>query len=35
MAIFPQPSDLLAHRPPFLFVDQITALDPGVSASGL
>lgn len=35
MAIFPQPSELLAHRPPFLFVDQITALDPGVSASGL
>ena len=32
---FPTPSSLIPHRPPFLFVDQITALDPGKSASGL
>src|SRR3954468_21762324 len=30
----PQPADVLAHRPPFLFVDRITALEPGVSARG-
>jgi len=30
----PRPIDLLAHRPPFLFVDEVTALDPGVSAAG-
>lgn len=29
-----QPTDLLPHRPPFLFVDEIIALDPGVSAVG-
>jgi len=32
---FPKPADLLAHRPPFLFVDEVTALIPGQSASGL
>jgi 3-hydroxyacyl-[acyl-carrier-protein] dehydratase len=32
---FPRPEDILPHRPPFLFVDEITALTPGVSASGL
>ena len=32
---FPTPSSLIPHRPPFLFVDQITALDPGKSATGL
>ena len=32
---FPTPSSLIPHRPPFLFVDQITALNPGQSASGL
>jgi 3-hydroxyacyl-[acyl-carrier-protein] dehydratase len=32
---FPQPEDILPHRPPFLFVDEITALTPGKSASGL
>jgi len=31
---FPAPADLLPHRPPFLFVDEVTALEPGVSASG-
>lgn len=28
------PSDLLPHRPPFLFVDEIIEIVPGVSASG-
>jgi 3-hydroxyacyl-[acyl-carrier-protein] dehydratase len=31
----PQPTDLLAHRPPFLFVDEVLRLDPGVSAAGV
>jgi len=31
---FAPPADVLPHRPPFLFVDRITALDPGVSATG-
>ncbi len=31
----PQPTDLLAHRPPFLFVDEIQALEPGQSARGV
>jgi 3-hydroxyacyl-[acyl-carrier-protein] dehydratase len=30
----PHPADVLPHRPPFLFVDEITAVQPGVSASG-
>jgi 3-hydroxyacyl-[acyl-carrier-protein] dehydratase len=30
----PQPLDLLPHRPPFLFVDELTALEPGASARG-
>jgi 3-hydroxyacyl-[acyl-carrier-protein] dehydratase len=30
----PSPADLLPHRPPFLFVDTITALEPGLSARG-
>lgn len=34
MTGFPRPSDVLAHRPPFLFVDEITALEPGQSATG-
>ena len=29
-----RPEDFLPHRPPFLFVDEIVAIDPGVSASG-
>lgn len=29
-----RPEDLLPHRPPFLFVDEITAIDPGLSATG-
>ena len=35
MSAFPAPADLLPHRPPFLFVDEITALVPGASATGL
>ena len=26
---------LLPHRPPFLLIDELTALEPGVSASGV
>lgn len=35
MTALPNPADLLAHRPPFLFVDEVTALVPAQSASGL
>lgn len=31
----PRPDQVLPHRPPFLFVDEVTALVPGASASGL
>ncbi|MEX2658653.1 MAG: 3-hydroxyacyl-ACP dehydratase FabZ [Acidimicrobiales bacterium] len=31
----PAPADLLPHRPPFLLVDELTALEPGVSAAGI
>ena len=34
MSSFPAPSSVLPHRPPFLFVDEITALEPGVGATG-
>jgi 3-hydroxyacyl-[acyl-carrier-protein] dehydratase len=30
----PRPSDVLPHRPPFLFVSRISEVDPGVSARG-
>jgi 3-hydroxyacyl-[acyl-carrier-protein] dehydratase len=30
----PAPVDVLPHRPPFLFVDAVTALVPGESATG-
>jgi 3-hydroxyacyl-[acyl-carrier-protein] dehydratase len=33
--ILPTPADILPHRPPFLFVDEVTALVPGESAAGL
>jgi 3-hydroxyacyl-[acyl-carrier-protein] dehydratase len=33
--VLPQPTDLLPHRPPFLFVDEVTELVAGVSAKGL
>lgn len=35
MTGFPRPDTILPHRPPFLFVDEITALEPGLSGSGL
>ena len=35
MSGFPYPADVIAHRAPFLFVDEITALEPGISATGL
>ena len=35
MTAFPRPDTILPHRPPFLFVDEITALEPGLSGSGL
>ncbi len=34
MAELPAPIDVIAHRPPFLFVDELTELTPGVSAVG-
>lgn len=30
----PRPADVIPHRPPFLLVDEVTAIDPGVSATG-
>ncbi|MGH9243054.1 MAG: 3-hydroxyacyl-ACP dehydratase FabZ [Acidimicrobiales bacterium] len=30
----PRPADVIPHRPPFLLVDEVTALEPGVSARG-
>jgi len=30
----PRPTDLLPHRPPFLFVDEVTELVPATSARG-
>lgn len=30
----PRPDEVLPHRDPFLFLDEITALEPGVSAKG-
>lgn len=33
-ADLPNPIDLIAHRPPFLLVDRLTALDAGTSAVG-
>ena len=34
MTSLPAPADVLPHRPPFLFVDEVTALVPGESAQG-
>lgn len=34
MTTLPAPADVIAHRPPFLFVDDLVALEPGVSARG-
>jgi 3-hydroxyacyl-[acyl-carrier-protein] dehydratase len=33
-ASLPRPADVIAHRPPFLFVDELVALEPGASATG-
>lgn len=33
--MFPSPIDVLPHRPPFLFVDEVVALEPGQSATGI
>jgi len=30
----PRPEEVLPHRPPFLFVTEVTAVEPGVSAEG-
>ncbi|HEY9558271.1 MAG TPA: 3-hydroxyacyl-ACP dehydratase FabZ [Acidimicrobiales bacterium] len=30
----PSPSEVLPHRPPFLFVDELVDVEPGVSATG-
>lgn len=30
----PEPASVLPHRPPFLFVDELVRLEPGVSAVG-
>ncbi|HEX5267005.1 MAG TPA: 3-hydroxyacyl-ACP dehydratase FabZ [Acidimicrobiales bacterium] len=30
----PRPDEILPHRPPFLLLDEITAVEPGVSARG-
>jgi 3-hydroxyacyl-[acyl-carrier-protein] dehydratase len=34
VSAFPAPAEVLAHRPPFLFVDRISALDIGKGATG-
>lgn len=31
----PRPVDVIPHRPPFLFVDELLALEPGRSARGI
>jgi len=35
MSDLPAPADLLAHRPPFLLVDELVALEPAQSATGI
>ncbi|MFM1791031.1 MAG: beta-hydroxyacyl-[acyl-carrier-protein] dehydratase, partial [Actinomycetota bacterium] len=34
MSDFPPPIDVLPHRPPFLFVDRVSALETGKGATG-
>ena len=34
MSALPVPAEVLPHRPPFLFVTEVTAVEPGVSARG-
>ncbi len=31
----PRPDSVLPHRPPFLFVDEVTGIEPGQSARGV
>ena len=35
MSALPLPAEVLPHRPPFLFVDELLALEPGLSAVGV
>src|SRR6187551_2149381 len=35
MSDLPRPDELLPHRPPFLFVDELTSIVPGESAAGI
>lgn len=35
MTSLPRPEELLPHRPPFLFVDEVLELTPGISARGV
>ena len=35
MSQFSEPSSIIPHRAPFLFVDKVIALDPGLSATGI
>ena len=32
--MIPRPEEVLPHRPPFLLLDEIVAVEPGVSAAG-
>ncbi|HWF16546.1 MAG TPA: 3-hydroxyacyl-ACP dehydratase FabZ [Acidimicrobiales bacterium] len=34
MTPLPRPEEILPHRPPFLFVSEVTVVEPGVSARG-
>lgn len=34
MTSFPPPTDVIPHRPPFLFLDEVTRLEPGSNAAG-
>ncbi|MBO29910.1 MAG: 3-hydroxyacyl-ACP dehydratase FabZ [Actinomycetota bacterium] len=34
MMPFPPPIEVIPHRPPFLFLTEVTALTPGVTATG-
>ncbi len=34
MSPLPRPDSVLPHRPPFLFVDEVTELEPGLRAVG-
>lgn len=34
VSALPEPSEILPHRPPFLFVDELVSLEPGSSARG-